>query len=51
MRVVELDQTAGTSKERIVRGLGITAGVFALVLCILIIVNNAHLRSVDFLTP
>lgn len=30
-----------------VRGIGITAGVFALVLCILIIVNNAHLRSAD----
>jgi len=47
MRVVELEKTTGTSKHRIVRGIGISAGVFALVLCILIIVNNAYLRSVD----
>jgi len=47
MRVVEHEKNTGGSKYQIVRGIGITAGIFALVLCVLIIVNNTHLRNAD----
>jgi len=47
MRIVEHQKATGTTRYGILKGVGFTAGVFALVLCILIIVNNTHLRHAD----
>ena len=47
MRVVEFEKKAATPKFWVVLGTGAAAGVAAVVMCVLLIINNVQLRRAD----
>ena len=47
MRVVEYQKSTATLPYQVIKGVGLVAGVFSLVVCILLIANNLSLKKTD----
>ncbi len=47
MRVVDYQKSTTTLPYQMIKGIGMVAGVFSLVVCILLIANNLSLKKTD----